>query len=146
MHLQAIVSVYSSKIPTKSSGMLTYPLKLANPASGSTHPSSCLLSSADWPILLTSLFCLLLLTVGFPQLLSTALFCQLLLTLGPSFSRPLPVSGEISHTSPLCVFHAKTDKGIFWLALTHTHTTNAQHRVTLYLNSDLGLSNGISKP
>ena len=28
---------------------------------------------------------------------------------------------------------AKTDKGIFWLALTHTRTTNADHRVTFQL-------------
>ena len=77
--------------------------------------------------------------VGQPGLWSTglapALFCWLscsvLLSaffgsaLGPSFPRPLPVSWEISCASLLCRFCAKADKGIFWLALTHTHTANA---------------------
>ena len=116
VHLQAIASVYSSEIPTKSPGMLTHLLTLAIPACGSTHLSSRLLSPADCLVLTTSLFCLLL--------------CS---ALGPSFPRPLPVSCEISCASPLCVFRAKTDKRILWLAPTPTHTeTNATHRVTLY--------------
>ena len=94
--------------------MLSHLLTLANPVSKSTHPSSHLLSPADCPTLLSSVDLFLLLT-----------------SLGPSFPRPLPVSWEISRASPLNIFRAKTDKGIFWLAHTHTHTTNAQHRATL---------------
>ena len=60
VHLQAIASVYSSEIPTKSPGMLTHLLTLANPASGSIHPSSRLLSPTDCLVLSTSLFLLLL--------------------------------------------------------------------------------------
>ena len=52
--------------------------------------------------------------------LLTALFCFLPRDL--AFPRLLPVSLEISRASPLCGLRAKTDKGIFWLALTHTHT------------------------
>ena len=55
VHLQAIAGVYSSEIPTKSPGMLTHSLTLANPASGFTHPSSRL-SFADCPILSTGFF------------------------------------------------------------------------------------------
>ena len=74
------------------------------------------------------------------SLMSTTLFYRLALVssasssvlLGPSFPRPLPVSWEVSRTCPLCGFHTKTDKGIFWLALTHTHTANGQHCVTLF--------------
>ena len=73
-------------------------------------------ASPHFYVLPSSLFCLPL---------STGLFCRLLLTLEPSFPRLLLVSWEISCASPLCGFHAKTDKGIFWLALSHTHTTNA---------------------
>ena len=51
-----------------------------------------------------------------------------------AFPRLFPVSLEISRVSPLSGFHAKTDKGILWLALTHAHThthrTNAHHRAT----------------
>ena len=36
------VSVYTSETPTKSQGMLTHPLTLANPASESTGSSNCL--------------------------------------------------------------------------------------------------------
>ena len=71
-------------------------------------------------------FCWLVSSLPSSQLL-TGLFCPLLLTdsfssaLGPSFPRPLPVSWEISRASPLCGFRAKTDKRIFWVALSYTH-------------------------
>ena len=86
----------------------------------STGSSSCLSSldyrlpptSVDWSVLPPSLDWLLLLR-DLP------------------FPRPLPDSWEISHASPLCGFHAKTDKGIHWLAPIPTPTeTNATHRVT----------------
>ena len=51
-----------------------------------------------------------------------------------AFPRDLPVSWEISCVSPLCGFCAKTYKGILWLALTHTHRTNAHHRATYWTN------------
>ena len=76
-----------------------------------------------------------------PLVQAPALFCRLVCSLPWSLlpssvdSRsflPSSSSGlwEISRTSPLCGFHAKTDKRIFWLALTDTHITNAQHRVS----------------
>ena len=95
-----------------------------------THPSSHLVSPAEFPVLPPSLDCRLSpISVDYP-VLCPGLFCQLLLTLWPSFPRPLRVSWEISRACPLCGFSAKTYKGIFWLALTHTYTTNAQHRIT----------------
>ena len=50
--------MYSSKIPTKSPGMLTHPPTLANLVSESIGSSSRLLSPADCPVLFNSLFCL----------------------------------------------------------------------------------------
>ena len=97
MHLWPIAIVYSSEIPTKSPGMLTHPLTLANQASKSTGPSSHLLSLAGCPVLSTSLFCRLPWSAD-----SSGLFWDLV------FPRPLPVL----HASPLCGFCAKTDKGI----------------------------------
>ena len=81
----------------------------------SSHLSqpSASLTSVNWYLLSTGHFCPLLLTVSFSVLL--------LLTLGPSFPHLLPVSWEISRTSSLCGFCAKTDKGILWMELTHTH-------------------------
>ena len=72
------------------------------------------------------------LTVVFPWLSLTPI-CFLLW--GLAFPRLLPVSEEISSANPLCEFHAKTGKGILWLALTHIHThwTNAHHCATGYL-------------
>ena len=68
----------------------------------------------------------------------------LLLILGPSFRRPLQVSWEISRASPLCGFRTKTDKGIFWLALTHIHENECHpscHKgvawLVLYKSSEL---------
>ena len=77
-----------------------------------------------------------ILAVGFPRLLLTTLSCRLpcpadcpvLFSRGPSFPRPLPVSWEISRTSPLCGFRAKTD----WHLPTPTET-NATHRVTFVI-------------
>ena len=86
--LWAIVSVYSSEIPTKSLGTQTHPLTLANPASGSTGPSSWLPpTSVSRCLLQTALFC---------QLVSYALLWDL------AFPRSLPVSWEISCANPLC--------------------------------------------
>ena len=54
--LWAIVSVYSSKIPTKPPGTLTHPFRGAIPAPGPTHTSSRPpLTSVDCPVLSTSL-------------------------------------------------------------------------------------------
>ena len=71
----------------------------------------------------------LLLTVFFPADCS----------LGSSFPRPLWVSWEISHASPLCGFRTKTGKGFLWLAPTPTET-DATHRVTI----DLGWNSKVS--
>ena len=77
--------------------------------------------------LLPSSYCLLLPTMFFSAQLSKA-HCSLLpsfvnwpslSSLRPSFSRPLPVSWEISCSCPLCRFRAKTDKEI--LSGTHTN-------------------------
>ena len=114
-----ILSLHSVHLWASASMYLTHPLPLANPASGSTHPSGRLpLTSVDCFLLSTALFCPLLCYVSFSVLSGTFL--------------PLSSSGswEILRAIPLCGFRAKTNKGILWLALTHTHTTNAQHRVT----------------
>ena len=81
----------------------------------------------DCPALCPALFC---------RLPPSLLFCWLC----PSLDSPLlptdlwdlpslvlPVSWEISCTSPLCGFLAKTDKEIIWLGPTHPHKTNTQH-------------------
>ena len=113
--LWAIASVYSSEIPTKSPGTLTHLLTLANPASGSTVPS--LLS-----LLLAALFCRLPWSV-----LSSVLLWDF------AFPRPVPVSWLILHARHLCRFRTKTDKGILWLAYTHTHRNECS---TSYLSLD----------
>ena len=100
----SVTWVHSNKIPIQLPGMLTHPLALANSSSGSTGPNSSLSSHLS-------------LTVAFPRLSITAFFCWL--PWDPAFSPLLPVSLEILRASPLCGFHAKTDKGILWLALTH---------------------------
>ena len=71
--------------------------------------------SLDWPLMLTVLFSSFLLTVfwDLPYLV-------------------LPVSWEISSAGPLCGFHAKTDKGILWLAPTHTPTQRMPNTVLRY--------------
>ena len=89
----------------------------------------------------------LFLTVYFPRLLSlpcrlhspaeslllfTSVDWSLLFSLGSSFHRLIPVSWEISRASPLCGFHAKTDKRILWLAPASTET-NATQCITLFL-------------
>ena len=87
----------------------------------SASPDFCRLPcSVHFSVLPLSLFYLHLLT---------DFFCSLL---GPSFPCPLPILWEILHANPVCGFRTKTDKGIFWLALTHTHTTNA-HIMSHYL-------------
>ena len=106
--------------------MPTYPLMLANLASGSTGPSSHFSLGPSSHLSLT---------IGFPRLLSTAFsllaafFCRLpcfanclVLSWDLAFPCLLPVSWEILHASPLYGFHAKTDKGIPWLAPTSTET------------------------
>ena len=105
-------------------------------------PSCWLPCSVEFSVLLPSLDCRLPLTSVDCLVLSLArsLPWSLLLNLGPSFPRPLPGLREISRASPLCVFRAKTEKGIFWLAFTHTHTTNAQYRVTSLENGKIRTS------
>ena len=116
-----------TEIPTKPSS------HVGQPGLESPHPSSYLLSLADCPGLPPSLDCRppALASVGCP-VLCPGLFCFFLcsasfsdLVSRPFFPRPLPVSWGISRASPLYGFRAKTDKGIFWQVLTHTHTTNA---------------------
>ena len=51
-----------------------------------------------------------------------------------AFPRLLPVSEEISWASTLCGFHAKTDKGIVWVGLTHTHRRNVHYCATIFRN------------
>ena len=75
-----------------------------------------------------------------PQVLASSLavasspnFCWLLWDL--AFPCLLPVSLEISYTSPLCGFHAKTDKGIFWQALIHTQRNECHLSYHKYLSS-----------
>ena len=106
------------------------PTSLQSPTLSNWLPCS---ASFSW-LTASSDFCRLPCSVDW-SVLPPSLFWFLLLTLEPFFPRPLPVSWEISRASPLCRFRAKTDKRIYWLALTHTHTTNAQHRVTLLQDS-----------
>ena len=119
VHLWAIASVYSSEIPTQALGMLTHPLTLAKPASGSTGPSNRLS-----------------LTVGFSRLLLTALsywlsrFSADFLLLFVAFHCLFLVSWEISCASPLCGFRSKTKE-----SPTPTET-NANYRAT-ELNSEV---------
>ena len=113
--------MYSSEIPTKPSGTLTHPLPLANSASDPIGPSCRLLSPADYPILLTSLFCLLL------------------LTLGPSFPRPL-WSRWKSRAQALCVcFVPKQTKESSDWHLPTPEEMNANHRVT-YIRVSLSVN------
>ena len=84
------------------------------------------LLSVSFYRLCPSLDCYLKPTVLFCSLLPTAFFCLLLDLPSLVFS----LSWEISSADPLCGFRAKIDKGILWLAPTHTNTTNAQHGVT----------------
>ena len=108
VYLQAIVSVYSSEIPTKSLEMLTHPLTLSNTTLGPHN------LAVGFPrLLLTALFCLLLCSAycsGLSSALISSVLSSILFSLWPSFPRPLPVSWEISHASTLCGFRAKTDK------------------------------------
>ena len=137
----ASTSVYSSEIPTKPPGTLTHPLTLANQVSESTGPSSRL-SSLDFRRPPTSVDCLVLPTALFcPLLLSlvSSLLSSLLFSLWPSFPRPLPTSWEISSSSPLSGFRTKTDKGIFWLALTHTHRNKCHLSCHISINHLFGL-------
>ena len=76
-------SVYSSEIPAEPPGMLTHPFTLANPASEPTGPSSC-------SLLLTALFCWLLLTID-----CLLLFCRL----GSSFWLPSSVDCPVLSTT-----------------------------------------------
>ena len=116
----AIASVYPSEIPTQLPGTLTHPLVLADPASWSTGPYSSFNSCLS-------------MTVAFPWLSLTPV-CSLLWDL--AFPRLLPVSLEISDTISLCGFQTKTDKGILWVALTHTHTTNTHYHATIKLGKE----------
>ena len=108
-HLQAIACVYSSEIPTKSPGMLTHRLTLANPASETTHPSSRLLTALLSPLLCFASF----------SVLSSGTFL-----LSSSFG----LVGNIARNPFVWVLRQNRQRNL--LALTHTHTTNAQHHVT----------------
>ena len=130
MFLWVNASVYSCENSHKATSYADSTSRVGSPGiCWSTGPSNrlsgfCWLVSSlpdshlpDWPVLLTGLFCSLLLT---------AFFC-LLLDL-PSLV--LSVSWEISCAGPLCGFRAKTDKGILWLAPTYTETV-ATYSVTV---------------
>ena len=107
-------SMYLSETPTSLLAMLNYLLTLVQPGICRSIDLSSRLSDFFW--LVSSMSCSYLLT----DLLLTVLSCQL--SQGPFFPHPLPVLWAIS-------FHAITDKGILWLALTPTET-NATHHVT----------------
>ena len=78
----------------------------------SSLSDSHLLTASFCSPLSTGLFCSLLLTTSFSWLTSLADCLLLLPVLWDLLSLVLPVSLEISCTSPLCGFCAKTDKGI----------------------------------
>ena len=87
MHQQATASVYFSEIHTKSPRMLTHLVMFDNPT-WVLWP--CSRSTADYPVFFPGL---LLLTFGFPWLLSTDLFSALVSSAPRvSFPHPLPVS------------------------------------------------------
>ena len=97
--------MYSSKIPTKTPGMLTHPLMSANPVSGSTGPSSCLpLTSVDCSLLLTALFC---------RLVSFALSVVYLLQSSSG------LMGNLAHNPFVWVSHQNRQRDP--LTGTHTH-------------------------
>ena len=73
--------------------------------------------------LLSPLVSISLSATAFLRLSLTPLFCWLLWDL--AFPCLLPVSSEISRTSPLCGFRTKADKGI----LTHIHRNKCTHIV-----------------
>ena len=104
-----------TKFPTQLPGTLTHPLALADLASGSTIPNFLLLKPplSDHRHSLT--------------VTNSCLFNAL----GPCLSSSSGRVGNLAR-KPF-VFRAKTDKGILWLALTHTHRTNAHHRATVFL-------------
>ena len=99
-------TVYLNEIPTQLPGTLTHALVLADLAFVPTSPNSSLQQPPFSD-------CCQLLSVNCSGTLSFL---------------------KISCKSPLCGFRTKTDKGILWLALTHTHRTNAHDRVTLIVS------------
>ena len=112
VHLQAIESDIPTKPQTNATHLPRWP---------TGHHSLQVLAATflDRQLLSTSVDCPVL-----SQLVCYVQFSWLtpsLFFLGPSFPRPLPISWKISPISPLCGFRAKREKGIFWLALTHTH-------------------------
>ena len=106
------------------SSMLTYLLALVNPASvGQQVLAAAFLTSDDWsPLCPTLIFWLtfswVLPPADSPLLLPVSFSLPWFL---PSFPRLLPVSWDISRTSSLCGFRAKTNKGILWLPSIYTH-------------------------
>ena len=119
---------YRACISTKPLGLLTPVLALVIPASVGQHViAAAFRTSVEWSPLCPTLISWLTCSVDWSLLLPSA-DCSVLPTVSGTF---LPsVSWDISRAGPLCGFRAKTDKGIVGLAPKHTHTTNAQNRVT----------------
>ena len=123
--LWANASVSSSETPTKPQRNADLSSRIGQPGICRSTGLSSRLSGFCW--LVSSLPDSHLLTDSFSwqqpsldcDLLLTALSCRLVS--GTFLSSSSPVSWEISRSIPLCGFCAKTDKGIFWLALTYTH-------------------------
>ena len=122
VHLWAIVSMYSSEIPTQPLETLTHLLMLPNPASGFPGPSFSLSGRRS-------------VTITFSQLLLTALFCWL----PSSVHCPRTLLSLVffrfrwrSHVQAFCVgFAQKQTKESDWHSPTPTPTeTNTQHRAT----------------
>ena len=136
--LWANVSVYSNEILT-SHYQCWHLLALVNQASvGQQILAVVFLTSVDFLLCPASIFLLppsadcVLFWTAISSLLSSALPWLSLSSLWPSFLPPLPVSREISLSSPLCGFRAKTDKEILWLAPTKMEM-NANYCVTVLI-------------
>ena len=128
--------------------MLTYLLALVNPESGQQVLTVTFLTSVDWSPLCSALISWLtfswLLSPTDCSVLSPSTDSYLLTdsfswlqpsvdcSLQPTVSETFLLSSSSGFVRDLAhkPFRAKTDKGILWLAPTHTHTTNAHHQVT----------------
>ena len=132
-----------AKTLTKPLAMLTYILALVTPASVDQQVlAAAFLTSVDWSPLCPTLISL---TASFYRLVSAApfcwlfpsldcslmpavLFCSLLLTVLWDHPSLVPTSrGRSRAQALLCGFCAKIDKGILWLAPTHTHTSSLKN-------------------
>ena len=110
-----IARVYPSEIPTQLPGMLTHPLTLPNPASGSTSPNS-------------SFSCCL----SHRRLSPTVANSFLLLTaLRPCLSSSYGLVGNLEPKHIVWVSHQGRQKNPDWCSSTPTPTeTNTHHRAT----------------